>query len=153
MRKKNIQSDENADKDIGFIVTSVIVTIVIIGLWVGTYFLLRGKDPNVRGTFGDMFGSINALFSGLALAGIILTILLQRKELKLQREELKDTRKEFQTQNETLKLQRFENTFFNLLNQHHQIVNAIDFRYYKTKEKEKKFIIQSSEKKNAPAEE
>jgi hypothetical protein len=84
-----------------------------------------------------MFGSVNALFSGLALAGIILTILLQRKELKLQREELKDTRAEFEKQNETLKLQRFENTFFNLLNQQHQIVNAIDFRYYKTKEKER----------------
>jgi hypothetical protein len=100
--------------------------------------LLRGKEPNVRGTFGDMFGSINALFSGLALAGIILTILLQRKELKLQREELQETRHEFETQNETLKLQRFENTFFNLLNQHHQIVNAIDYRYYKNKEKERK---------------
>lgn len=41
-----------------------------------------------------MFGSINALFSGLALAGIILTILLQRKELTLQRQELQDTREE-----------------------------------------------------------
>jgi hypothetical protein len=127
------------DKDTGFIVTSIIVTLVIIGLWLGTYFLLRGKDSSVRGTFGDMFGSINALFSGLALAGIILTILLQRKELKLQREELRDTRKEFETQNETLKIQRFENTFFNLLNQHHQIVNSIDFRYYKNKEKDIKY--------------
>lgn len=133
MRSKYQNADE---KDSGFILTSVIVTLVIFGLWIGTYFLLRGKDPTVRGTFGDMFGSINALFSGLALAGIILTILLQRKELKLQREELRDTRREFETQNETLKLQRFESTFFNLLNIHHQIVNAIDYRYYKKKEKE-----------------
>jgi hypothetical protein len=49
-----------------------------------------------RGSFGDMFGSINALFSGLALAGVIYAILLQRKELSLQREELKLTRKELE---------------------------------------------------------
>ncbi len=42
-----------------------------------------------RGTFGDMFGSINALFSVLAFVGIIFTVLMQREELRLQREELK----------------------------------------------------------------
>lgn len=148
------QEKEKNDTDSGFICTSVIVTIVIISLWIGTYFLLRGMEPTDRGTFGDMFGSINALFSGLALAGIILTILLQRKELKLQREELRDTRKEFETQNETLKLQRFENTFFNVLNQHHQIVNSIDYRYYKAKEKESEMgFLSMSARKNMPAEE
>lgn len=149
-----INNQNEEDKDTSFIITSIIVTLVIIGLWIGTYFLLRGKSNEVRGTFGDMFGSVNALFSGLALAGIILTILLQRKELRLQREELRDTRKEFETQNETLKLQRFENTFFNLLNQHHQIVNAIDFRYYKKKEKENRYNFNSlsNEMKKPPEE-
>lgn len=90
MEKSDIQPDK--DKNTNFIIISVIVTIVIIGLWVLTYCLL--KDLTDRGTFGDMFGSVNALFSGLALAGIILTILLQHKELKLQREELILTRKE-----------------------------------------------------------
>lgn len=47
-----------------------------------------------RGAFGDMFGAINALFSGLAFAGIIFTILRQREELKLQRKELELTREE-----------------------------------------------------------
>ncbi len=79
------------------------------------------------GTFGDMFGGINALFSGIALAGIIFTIFLQRKELKLQRKELKNTREEFTTQNETLRKQRFENTFFQLLNLHHEIVDKLHF--------------------------
>lgn len=135
MTKPKTSTDEDSDK--GFIVTSVIVTIVIIGLWILTYCLLKDLKETDRGTFGDMFGSVNALFSGLALAGIILTILLQRKELKLQREELRETRTEFETQNETLKLQRFENTFFSILNLHHQIVSAIDYRYYKSKEKER----------------
>jgi hypothetical protein len=130
MKKKNEDVNE-----IGFIITAIVVTLVIIALWFLTYLLLKDLPINERGTIGDMFGSINALFSGLALAGIILTILLQRNELKLQRTELSDTRKEFETQNSTLKVQRFENTFFNLLNLHHQIVNAIDYRYYKLKEK------------------
>lgn len=47
-----------------------------------------------RGTFGDMFGAVNSLFSGLAFAGVIYAILLQRKELELQREELVLTREE-----------------------------------------------------------
>ncbi len=143
---KVIKLDE--EKDTGFIVISIVVSLIIIGLWVLSYFCLKDLSETARGTFGDMFGGVNALFSGLALAGIILTILLQRKELRFQREELKETRKEFETQNETLKLQRFENTFFNLLNQHHQIVNAIDLRYYKNKEKEQRGFIRRSEQSN-----
>jgi hypothetical protein len=107
------------------VIWGVIATVVIIVLWILTYFLLRNCDN--RGSLGDMYGTINALFSGMALAGIIFTILLQRQELKLQREELEETRKEFIIQNSTLKFQRFENTFFNLLNLHHQIVEGIDY--------------------------
>ena len=51
-----------------------------------------------RGTFGDQFGFVNALFSGLAFAGLICTILLQKNELTLQREELICTREEMERQ-------------------------------------------------------
>jgi Putative phage abortive infection protein len=132
LNKKKADTENN---DNGFIVISIIVTIMIIGLWVINLLAFNGKTEIDRGTFGDMFGAVNSLFSGLALAGIILTILLQRKELQLQRQELGDTRQEFKTQNETLKLQRFENTFFNLLTLHHQIVSSIDHRYYSDKKK------------------
>ena len=47
-----------------------------------------------RGQFGDMFGAVNTLFSGMAFAGVIYTIYLQRHELELQRYELKLTRTE-----------------------------------------------------------
>jgi hypothetical protein len=70
--------------------------IIVFAVWLvygfTIYFSIGSwKDP---GTFGDMFGAINALFSGLAFAGIIFTILLQREELKLQRKELELTRVE-----------------------------------------------------------
>ena len=47
-----------------------------------------------KGAFGDLFGSLNALFSGLAFAGLIYTIYLQRQELELQRTELRENREE-----------------------------------------------------------
>ena len=57
------------------------------------------------GFFGDSFGLLTSLFSGLAFSGLILTLFLQREELSLQRKEIKDTREE-------MKFQNFETTFF-----------------------------------------
>jgi hypothetical protein len=55
-----------------------------------------------RGQFGDLFGGLNALFTGLAFAGVICTILLQSNELKLQRDELKLQRDELRLNREEL---------------------------------------------------
>ena len=108
-------------------------------------FLLNGlltlfiKDWSNRGTFGDQFGAVNALFSGLAFAGLIVTILLQRRDLRLQRKDLRMQRKEleltrkemedqtaeFSRQNETLRRQTFENTFFHMMELQQQIVNDL----------------------------
>ena len=72
------------------IVLGVVAVILIIGLWYLNYYFMVDKAD--RGTFGDMFGSVNAIFSGLAFAGIIITIYLQGNELSLQRKELVETR-------------------------------------------------------------
>jgi hypothetical protein len=53
-------------------------------------------DWESRASFGDMFGATASLFSGLAFAGVIYAILLQRQELRLQREELALTRSELE---------------------------------------------------------
>jgi len=47
----------------------------IVGYWSGV------GSPDRIGEFGDMFGSINTLFSGVAMWGVIIAIYLQRKEL------------------------------------------------------------------------
>lgn len=77
-------------------IISVISILFVVGCWLYTYNLLKDLDPTVRGTFGDMFGGVNALFSGLAFCGIIITILLQSTELRLQREEIKANRAELE---------------------------------------------------------
>lgn len=119
-----------------------IVGIVILVLWGGSWLALYlfYDQPTDRGTFGDMFGAVNALFSGLAFAGLIVTLLYQKEELQLQREELAQTREElkgqkeeFKEQNETLKRQRFENTFFNMLSLHQEIVKSFEFTEINTK--------------------
>lgn len=105
-----------------------IFILIVVLLWISAWVLIISfVEKADRGTFGDMFGGVNALFSGLALAGIIYTILLQKKELSLQREELTATRGEFITQNETLKQQRFENTLFQMINLHHEIIDKLVF--------------------------
>lgn len=99
--------------------------------------------------FGDFIGGIvGSLWS---LAGVILfyvALTEQRSDIKinrqaleaqvgalkqqtvefeLQREELYETRKVFKEQSETLKIQRFENTFFQLLNLYHELVDKLNF--------------------------
>jgi hypothetical protein len=73
-------------------------TLFIIAIWIvsgiAIYYFIK---PTERGTFGDMFGAVNSLFSGLALFGIILSILIQQKEFNLQTNELRDTKLEFKT--------------------------------------------------------
>ena len=110
----------------------VLVLVLVVVAWLATGFLLVDYiDSAERGKFGDMFGVINALFSGLAFAGVIYAVLLQRKELECQREELR-------AQNTTLKKQNFENTFFQLLRLHNEITNSIEFAKLNNKAKGKR---------------
>jgi hypothetical protein len=64
-----------------------------------------------RGQFGDQFGAVNALFSGFAFAGIIFTILLQRSDLA-------ETRS-------SMSQERFDGTFFQLMNLHMNITEKV----------------------------
>lgn len=105
---------------------------VIVATMAAVHFVvpLLSSTP---GTYGDMFGVANALFSGLALGGVILAIVFQSQELELQREELRQTRAELagqkqqlRLQQETLKKQQFESTFFHHLELFNNIVASMD---------------------------
>lgn len=50
------------------------------------------------GVLGDSFGFLSSLFSGLAFAGLIITIVMQKKELSMQREELQLQRQALESQ-------------------------------------------------------
>ena len=57
---------------IWWVVVGIVVLWVLAGLWTwfGLAFKLGFTDWQDIGAFGDSFGPINALFSGLALGGI-----------------------------------------------------------------------------------
>ncbi len=70
------------------------LSVVVIWLVVG--YLPRWINSTLEeaGQFGDTFGVVNALFSGLAFAGIIIALILQREDLQIQRQDLKLTLEE-----------------------------------------------------------
>jgi len=112
---------------------AIMLTIAVIVIWAVSGYLIYLFVSADRGIFGDMFGAVNALFSGLAFVGFLYTILLQRADLKLQkhehdlaRMETAAQREQLVLQNETLRMQSFESTFFQLLRLQNDIVNAID---------------------------
>lgn len=121
-------------------VVALVAGTVIIILWLANLLILGGWSEEDRGTFGDMFGGLNALFSGLAFVGLIYAILLQKVEIGLQKDELEQTREEikgqrealedqkgeFEKQNEALKLQIFEGTLFQLISTFTEIASNID---------------------------
>jgi hypothetical protein len=124
----------------------LLIALVIIAFLVayGSFVIhSTSTDPfeNIEsaGVFGDSFGVLTSLFSGLAFAGIIVTVWmqrdelrLQRKELELTREELKATREEMKSQHSTAKLQNFESTFFQMLRLHNEIVDSIDILHQRS---------------------
>lgn len=59
---------------------------VVLGLWVSCFvivYMARSSTSFEKyGLFGDSFGAVNALFSGLALIGVVVTVYLQSKDLK-----------------------------------------------------------------------
>lgn len=143
-------------------VLAISLFVFVMGAWLACMFILVGaSDPNIpyessdifkiignRGTFGDMFGSVNALFSGLAFAGLFLTLFIQIKEFRLQREELKLTREAMADQKQVMEgqtvvmdqqrkqidIQNFESAFFQILKMHYEVLEELNIRVNKDRE-------------------
>lgn len=110
------------------------VGVSLLTLWlsyryVGNQGTNSGDVLNARGLFGDSWGSVNAIISSFAFAGVIVTLFLQNRDLNLQRKEMARQREEFEKENNTLKYQRFENLFYNMLHLHQEIVAGLRFEY------------------------
>lgn len=125
-----------------------LILFLIVLIWIGGWILidLNVASEATRGQFGDKFGAVNSLFSGLAFAGIILTLLLQREDLSLQRIEIENAKHELEKQNLTLRRQRFENTFFQLITLHLDIVDKLRISSFGQREAFTYFISLMTEK-------
>lgn len=84
------------------------IVLLVVAIWVANLCYCSGWETSERGTFGDLFGASNALFSGLAFAGVALALYLQSK------------------QNRIGEVQQFESTFFLMVSLHQQILQDMD---------------------------
>jgi len=98
---------------------SIILSLTIVAIVIGSYltFLVYLswpiKELSIRqaALLGDSFGIVNSLFSGLAFAGVIITIVIQRQELNESRA--------------VFKSQKFEDAFYRLLDFYKENLNDI----------------------------
>ncbi|MGZ0135380.1 putative phage abortive infection protein [Priestia megaterium] len=107
-----------------------------IPLVIGIVLVLLGVPFEDMGPFGDFFaGSTVPVLTLISSIGVILTLRMQQEQLELQRTELHNsveemiaTKLEIQEQGKTMAMQRFENTFFNMLTLHNEIVRSLVIR-------------------------
>lgn len=118
----------DSDKYFGyFIKTSIVIIIVsIIYPFIVNYFL---NDWTKSGTFGDTFGALNAIFSGIAISGLIITILIQKKELENQRNELSLQRTEMIETREEFLINRITNIIYNQLERFEKAIHSFKIEW------------------------
>ncbi|WP_223531253.1 putative phage abortive infection protein [Pseudomonas sp. GL-R-19] len=89
-------------------------------LYSGFNNAIDGALTGVRsGTFGDAFGTLNALFSGMAFAGVVVSLYLQRKDIK-------DSQHEVARQQAETARQQEESQFYNMLGLQQSVVRGFD---------------------------
>lgn len=114
---------------------------VIALICIGTIFLVeivlvicfQGVDK--LGAFGDFFGGIlNPILTFCSFMALLMTIILQQKELSFTRKELSETTeatkisaKSLKKQSELIDTQAFKTTFFSMIKLHNQIVDNLSF--------------------------
>lgn len=145
-KKKHLSADSIIKISLSLFLALIPLTFIY--LWQEDFSLSDKINHEKLGTFGDFFGGI--IGSIWALTGIILFYIalkeqrkdfinnkkalikqiqalnLQTDEFKLQKEELKETREVFKEQSKTLKQQRFDTTFFSLIELFNTVVINLD---------------------------
>ena len=94
------------------IIISILIFLLIFLLWfyADSWMTCRFGAFTKDKSFGDIFNALGSLFTALAFAGLIVTIIIQRQDIN--------------DQNRINNIQNFENNFFRLLEQHHRIIDS-----------------------------
>ena len=113
---------------------AVVISIAAYSSWVlvqhvensfGSFFPTENKRGD-WGVLGDLFGGLlNPFFALLGLLMLLVTLYQNQKELSLSRKEFEESADALKSQAKTLEKQRFEDTFFSLLDQHNIALNNI----------------------------
>lgn len=115
---------QNSNRVIWAILIALLIMIGSLFFYFYTFYGSLSLLHDNWGYFGDYVGGVTGtLVAALAVFLIYLTY-------RLQQEELEKTNVALTTQNEQLKIQQFQNVFFNLLERKDQIVNEIEMVEY-----------------------
>lgn len=109
----------------------IIIIVFVMALnWI--LALCIGEGWPDKGSFGSMFGASSTFITGLAFIGLLITIILQSKAIKIQQTELINQNEQLYNQGLELKLnretfeqQKFENTFFTLVEMYRKYYNNL----------------------------
>ena len=123
--KTTIKSIKKRIKD-NIVVICIISFILFLILW--RFF--PKIIPWFFGYTGDsmpswIFDAGNTLFSALAFGAMIITLLLQREDLKLQNQEMQETKNIMAKQLELAGISQVESTLFYMLGQYNNILNCL----------------------------
>lgn len=103
MSQNDNKPDKEPERKYPWYLIFWILSIITLSLWSMTWLILwlvftDDNQPNAQaaevsswisaGTFGDMFGCLTCLFTGISVAGIIVTLQQQKQALHVQQDEL-----------------------------------------------------------------
>ena len=92
---KEEKEERAANRLFRWLLTGIVTLVAIYaGMLIVITWPVSNLNISTAGSFGDSFGPLTSMFSGVAFAGLIWTILLQRAELRLQRNELTESRRQ-----------------------------------------------------------
>ncbi|MGR9249962.1 putative phage abortive infection protein [Rhizobium leguminosarum] len=130
--QKEIRSKPSADPPKPYLVVGAFIAVAALWSLNWVYGIYLGASA--QGPFGDTFGAVNALFSGLAFVAVIHAILMQRYEIALAKEDaattkaiLDDQSSHLETQIANERRRGFEDTFFKMLSLFNDITDSVPF--------------------------
>lgn len=86
----------------------ILSLIVFLSVCIFPWLMIQSTQFNGKvnyGEYGDIYGGLNTLFTGLAFVGLLVTIFLQHLELKETRDEFEKQTKQFEEQTRLLNTQ------------------------------------------------
>ncbi|WP_444937707.1 putative phage abortive infection protein [Microbulbifer sp. JMSA002] len=111
------------------IAVSLIIAICAGAMYASTFNGGLSNDSGVWGAFGDFMGGVlNPIFAFMGLIALLLTISMQSEELNNSTKELRNSAEALMEQSKSLERQNFENTFFQLISLHNEIVSGMKKR-------------------------
>ncbi len=109
-----------------FVIIAVfLMPVIFTSFGIESIFFLN-FDFTETGQIGDTIGGITTpLLTAIAAVYAYKTYSVQQEELSLQRDEMKNQTSEFEKENETIKLEVFENRLFKMIDQQQKLTDAV----------------------------